>query len=229
MSTHRTKLVEAPPSVIDENFAREKTRDNFINEHLDTLYELAKECTSIIETGVESVISSWAFARGLRDNGKDTHYLTSIDVNYHPNIYNLRQACKAEGVTFTFRRGSDLDVVLPVSADMVFIDTFHVYEQLRRELERFCSVANKYIAMHDTEVDKVGGEVIRRRWNPFELAKESGYPLAGIMKGLGPALDEFLAVHKEWVIKKHYTHCNGLTVLERVGPTTVANNVIIQP
>ena len=76
--------------------------------------------------------------------------------------------------------------------------------------------ATKYIVLHDTEVDRVSGESIRCEWNTAEQAKTSGYPESEIRCGLGKALDEFLAEHTEWRIKVHYTHQNGLTVLERV-------------
>ena len=44
-----------------------------------------------------------------------------------------------------------LDLDGPV--DLLFIDTFHVYGQLKRELARFEGQVRRYIAMHDTEVD----------------------------------------------------------------------------
>jgi cephalosporin hydroxylase len=211
-------------SEIDNNFdIARKTVGNHINEHIDTLYWLTLECDTVIECGVETVISSWAFSKGLRDGnlrrkilGKGNGVLISIDLNYHPSIYNLRQACAAENVDFTFKRGSDLDVELPSTVDMVFIDTFHVYGQLWRELARFGKIAQKYIVMHDTVVDGKDGETIRRKWNPIDQMKETGYPLQEIMKGLWPAVEEFIAGHPEWRIKKHYTNCNGLTVLERI-------------
>lgn len=46
--------------------------------------------------------------------------------------------------------------------DMLFIDTFHVYGQLRRELARHHGSVSRYIVLHDTEVDKDPGEAVRR-------------------------------------------------------------------
>ena len=39
-----------------------------IYEHLPTLYNYAKECDSVFETGVRGCISSWAFLYGLINN-----------------------------------------------------------------------------------------------------------------------------------------------------------------
>ena len=43
-----------------------------INEHLPTLYRYAKECNTVFETGVRGCISSWAFTKGLLENGKES-------------------------------------------------------------------------------------------------------------------------------------------------------------
>ena len=41
-----------------------------IMEHLPTLYNYAKDCDSVFETGVRSCISSWAFVFGLLNEYK---------------------------------------------------------------------------------------------------------------------------------------------------------------
>jgi hypothetical protein len=43
-----------------------------------------------------------------------------------------------------------------------------------------------------------------------------GYPEEEIRRGLKDAIKEFLTEHIEWKVKKHFTHQNGLTILERV-------------
>lgn len=47
-----------------------------INEHLETLFNYACKCDSIIETGVRGCISSWAFVFGLlnNNNSKKNYY-----------------------------------------------------------------------------------------------------------------------------------------------------------
>jgi hypothetical protein len=98
---------------------------------------------------------------------------------------------------------------------MLFIDTWHVYGHLKRELAHWHAHVHKYILLHDTTIDEVHGESIRGRHDTAAESRESGYPEDEIRKGLGPAINEFLAAHPEWVIEKKYTHNNGLTVLAR--------------
>jgi len=186
-----------------------------INEHLRFLATLATECESVLECGVRSVVSTWAFIQGLLNNNKANKELVSCDLERSNNIYKIEEACKEHGVTFSFFQGNDL--TMPMRPfDMIFIDTWHIYGHLKRELELMHPYANKYIVMHDTEVDKIHGESIRCSFNIPQQVQESGYPEGEIRTGLGIALLEFLFDHPEWKIKIHFKHCNGLTVLERV-------------
>jgi hypothetical protein len=103
----------------------------------------------------------------------------------------------------------------PIETDMLFIDTWHVYAHLKRELAHWHGHVRKYIVMHDTTVDEVWGESLRMHMDIGRQAVESGYPEEEIRKGLGPAIAEFLEAHPEWMLEKKYTHNNGLTVLAR--------------
>jgi hypothetical protein len=55
-----------------------------------------------------------------------------------------------------------------VDTDLLFIDTWHVYGHLKRELAYWHSYAKKFIILHDTTVDEIYGETIRMRQNPVE-------------------------------------------------------------
>jgi hypothetical protein len=99
---------------------------------------------------------------------------------------------------------------------MTFIDTWHIYGQLKRELAKFSKITNKYIIMHDTTVDEWYGETIRSGWNAKQQSIETGIPEEEINKGLWPAVEEFLNENKEWILLERYTNNNGLTVLKRV-------------
>lgn len=210
-------LVQVPPeyAVLESQFLLGKTRQGDIHEHMDTLYAYATEVESIIECGVETAVSSWAFVKGLYDNGSAKKRMLSIDLNYHSNIAQVRNIATKLGIDYEFRRGSDLCVEVE-ETDLTFIDTWHIYGHLKRELERFAPLTRKYIIMHDTVVDGEAGETIRRNWNPLEQARESGYPVGDIIRGLKGAVTEFLANHQEWRQRDHFNNCNGLTILERV-------------
>jgi hypothetical protein len=100
--------------------------------------------------------------------------------------------------------------------ELLFIDTWHVYGHLKRELSRWNSHVSKYIIMHDTTVDEWLGESIRLSLNFEEQSVSTGIPVEEIIKGLWYAINEFLVQHPEWVLEKRYINNNGLTILRRV-------------
>ena len=156
-----------------------------INEHLPTLRDLAKECKHITEMGVRGIVSTWGFVDGLEKGGT----LLSIDQS-DPSMYGaetrvVKDACNDKGVNFTFRLADTLKIEIG-ETDLLFIDTLHHYEQLKKELELHSDKARKYIVLHDTV----------------------SFP--DLMK----AVDEFLE-EKVWRVKKHYKNNNGLLILER--------------
>ena len=111
---------------------------------------------------------------------------------------------------------NDLDLEIKENYDLTFIDTWHVYGQLKRELEKFSKVTNKYIIMHDTTIDGYKGETIRFKQSAEEQSKKTGIPVDEINKGLVPAITEFLESNKNWKIRESFTNNNGLTVLEKI-------------
>lgn len=184
-----------------------------INEHLPTLKKYAEECDHIIECGVARVCSSYAFAEALR--GRKNTKLIQYDTISHPTVDIFINQCKEEGINVTYNLESDITCNRE-QTDLLFIDTWHVYGQLKRELEYWNTYVNKYIIMHDTTVDEWHGEAIRQGMDAHMCSIETGIPIDEIMKGLWPAVDEFLSSHPEWVLHERYTNNNGLTVLKRV-------------
>jgi len=199
-------------SLVEINYNFKCNQKSDINEHLPTLCELARECDSVIELGVRGVVSSWAFAMGLPEGSR--MFMNDLEpCNATPLI---RAAKNEKNIDATFVKGSDLEIDLPEPADLVFIDTWHIYGQLKRELARYEPLAKKYIVMHDTTVDEWEGETIRLGWNAEEQSKQTGWPVEEITKGLWPAVDEFLRKNEgKWELKKRYFNNNGLTILER--------------
>lgn len=200
-------------SLVEINYNFKCNQKSDINEHLPTLCELARECDSVIELGVRGVVSSWAFAMGLPEGSR--MFMNDLEpCNATPLI---RAAKNEKNIDATFVKGSDLEIDLPEPADLVFIDTWHIYGQLKRELARYEPLAKKYIVMHDTTVDEWEGETIRLGWNAEEQSKQTGWPVEEITKGLWPAVDEFLRKNEgKWELKKRYFNNNGLTILKRV-------------
>lgn len=202
--------------VISENYQKQCQTYSDIFEHIPTLNKYASECETVVECGMRSVVSSWGFANGLLNNNSKNKQLISVDLDYSPNVEGLKQACKQSGINFIFVMADDTKINLE-PCDLLFIDTFHVYQHLKTELELHADKVKKYIIMHDTEVDKIYGECIRNNWDAVKISQETGYPVEGIVKGLQPAIDEFLDSHKdEWVVKEIFDNNNGLMILERI-------------
>ncbi len=183
-----------------------------INEHLPTLLEYTRKCNTVVECGVRDIVSSYAFGYGLLRNPNNKYYM--IDPYKSSQIDSFLNLCKNEGVNAQFIRMSDIECP-PIQTDLLFIDTWHVYGHLKRELAHWHSSVKTYIIMHDTTVDEWFGETIRCRMNASEQSKASGIPIEEITKGLWYAIDEFLKEHSEWTIEKRFTNNNGLTILKR--------------
>jgi len=181
-----------------------------INEHLPTLYKYATECESILECGVRGCVSSWAFLMA-KPKLLILNDLTECDVKYFMTIAKTRTNTHVKTMW-----QNDLTIMLKKPVDLVFIDTYHVYGQLRRELEKFAPDCKKYMILHDTEVDKIHGECIRNMWNAKQMAQFTGIPEEEHLKGLQFAVDEFLESHSDWVLHERFENNNGLTILKRI-------------
>ncbi len=187
-----------------------------IFEHLPTLCRYATECETILETGVRGCVSSWALTLGLLKNNKPIKKLYLNDI-VPCNIQSLLNVTDKLDINVYYLWKNNLDIQMTENVDMVFIDTWHVYGQLKRELAKFSKVTNKYIIMHDTTVDEIYGETIRCGWDARQQSIKSGIPIEEILCGLGKAIDEFLNTNKNWILLEKYTNNNGLTVLKRIG------------
>jgi hypothetical protein len=187
-----------------------------INEHLPTLFKYATECESIIELGVRGCISSWAFTYGLLNNNKKTKKLLLNDLT-ECNVVELLYKTQHQSLNLNIKYNwiNDLELDVNENVDLTFIDTWHVYGQLKRELAKFSKVTNKYMILHDTTVDEIYGETIRMNMNAQEQSKMSGFPVEEINCGLWKAVDEFLESNNEWKLHERFTNNNGLTILKK--------------
>ena len=189
-----------------------------IMEHLPTLYRYTKECDSVFETGVRGCISSWAFLYGLVDNNNPESnkrlFLNDIEVCDISEL--LSASSNFNNVKVSYEWKNNLLIDFNETYDITFIDTWHVYGQLKRELNKFSKITNKYIIMHDTTVDEIYGESIRGNQNVDYESQISCIPVHEITKGLGPAITEFLESNPYWYLKEKYTNNNGLTILARI-------------
>lgn len=199
---------------IEKKYQKLCRKKSDINEHLPTLYKYATECESILETGVRGCVSSWALIYGLLNNNSEQKRILLNDINPCP-ITSLLSATETLNIQLDYIWQNNLQIDLQENYDLIFIDTWHVYGQLKRELKKFSKIANKYIIMHDTTVDGIDGETIRLKMNAKKQSFDTGIPEDEILKGLLPAIDEFLAKNSLWHLKEKYTNNNGLIILEK--------------
>jgi hypothetical protein len=179
-----------------------------INEHLPTLYSYATRCETIFETGVRGVVSSWALAHGLLNNTSSKKYLLLNDI-MPCDVASLIESSRNTDLQIECEWKNNLDIQLKHRFDMMFIDTWHSYAQLKRELKKFAKQINKFIIMHDTTIYANRGEPL--------YVNNVTWPQEEITKGLWPAIEEFLHENSnEWSMLARYINNNGLTVLKRI-------------
>ena len=201
-----------PMNTISSTFTTLCRTPSDISEHLPTLAGYASICSHVTECGVRGAVSSYAFANAML--GRPDCTLVQVDTYRSTASDTFRLQCKQENVPVIFHEMSDLDCPLE-NTELLFIDTWHIYGQMKRELARWHPHVTKYIILHDTEVDKWMGETIRCNLDPERSSRETGIPVPEIMRGIWPAVLEFLEDHPEWTIHEHFKNCNGLTVLKR--------------
>ena len=197
-----------------------------IYEHLPTLYKYANECESILECGVRGVVSSWAFLYGLMNNNKENKKIILNDIT-ECNIQKILEYNNV-GVTIEYKWINDLHLKLDDNVDLTFIDTWHVYGQLKRELDHFSKVTNKYIIMHDTTIDEYTSEAIRANLSDdqiYQQSLQSGFAIEEIKKGLWPAIEEFLENNTDWSLHERFKNNNGLTILKKQTPSIVVGSL----
>jgi hypothetical protein len=202
-------------NAVQEKFIHLSNSPSDINEHLPTLSKYASECESVFETGVRGCISSWAFTNGLLNNNSSNKRLFMNDI-IPCDIQEILNVTRDLPIEMKYEWKNNLELNLSETFDLTFIDTWHIYGQLKRELAKFSTITNKYIIMHDTTVDEWLGETIRCGWNAEQQSIQSGFPVDEINKGLWPAVQEFLDSNPSWILHERFTNNNGLTILRRV-------------
>ena len=195
------------------NYLCEKKSD--INEHLPILYKYASNCESVLECGVRYCVSSWALIYGLLNNNKKNRKVILNDIN-KCNIDELLNVTNNIDIELSYEWISNLELNLNKNIDLVFIDTWHVYGQLKRELNKYGKITNKYIIMHDTTIDGENSESVRNKHDISEKMKIYNYTYEEVTIGLWKAIEEFLSENKDWILLERYTNNNGLTILKSI-------------
>lgn len=183
------KIAKESENILQVEYNRAKNTPSDINENVHILYDLAKECKTVVEMGVRTGVSTRAFLN------TDVN-LISFDVILNQNVQKLFDYAQQQGKNVQYIKADVLNIEID-DTDLLFIDTLHTYEQLKEELKLHGNKAQKYLAFHDTYT--------------FGLRGENGRD----KKGLMTAIVEFMIDNPHWKFKIHKTNNNGFTVLER--------------
>jgi hypothetical protein len=196
-----------PTLSLNQQFVQAVSKPSDINLLLPTIMYYASRCPHITEMGVRNVVSTWAL---LATKPKK---LISYDIHRQPEIDNVVQISKENNIDFTFIEADVLKVEIEMT-DLLFIDTLHIYEQLKQELKLHASKARRYMMFHDTVT--YGFKDEPTEWQTPEIMENYKQ---GEIQGLMPALMDFVREHEhEWDVVGTYPYSNGLTVLARKQP-----------
>ena len=200
-------------SILEQNYNRVCNKISDINEHLPTLKKYASECEHITEIGVRAINSTWGRLAGKPKK------LISYDIFFagppifpDADIASVFAAAREENIVYGFIQQSSLEANIEPT-DLLFLDTWHVYEQLSRELLYHSDKAKKYIILHDTTYFAHMGEYYEgcTNFSTFTPTFEG--------KGLWDAIEDFLSRNRNWELCERFTNNNGLTILKRKNGT----------
>lgn len=168
--------------------------DEELHYHLPVLKRWATGLSHLTEMGTRNVTSTWGLLAAKPKK------LVSIDWD-HPTFRIPEEALNQVGamakqadIVFEFVRGNTLDLEIEPT-DLLFIDTWHTYEQFLLELLLHSNQVRKYIVAHDTN--------------------EQCFP------GMSCAIEDFTNLNPHWKLVSYYENFPGTSVLERVAEGTV--------
>jgi hypothetical protein len=213
----RTSLsTDLPALNVIKQHSRRRTA---INEHLETLFveSLSLKPRLIVELGVAHGESTRALAQVAQLCGAT---LVSVDLNDCSRALDWEE--------WNFIQKDDLEFAWEFEAwcrerqinpviDVLFIDTSHYFDHTLKEIRAYFPFLADHakVFFHDTNLDTY----IYRKDGSLDLGWNND---RGVIRALEvhfnrrfPEKEEFVDFVTPWVIK-HYPHCSGLTVLEKL-------------
>ena len=164
-----------------------------INQLLPTLKKYSELCEHVTEMGVRWAVSTYALMIGKPKK------FVSYDIvpleDFRVSLDFLLLLAKNNNIDYSFIVADTLNVEID-ETDFLFIDTYHTYKQLKRELELHASKVKKFMGFHDTTTYGLVGE-------------DGDY-------GLWNAIEEFLTENKNWELCEKIEYNNGLTILKKI-------------
>jgi len=191
-----------------------------IADHLATIFSesLSVQPRLIVELGVRGGESRFVFEKVSK---LSQACLVSVDME------DCSRVC-GESPNWFFVRADDIDLgrnfgswcpqrSVEPKIDVLFIDTSHIYEHTVEEIREWFVHLNTRckVIFHDTNLGnftrRSDGTIVRS-WNNHRGV------IRAIEEYLGTKLNErrnFVTTVSGWTVR-HWAHCNGLTILERV-------------
>jgi hypothetical protein len=178
-----------------------------VQNHLGLMQALAGSVDHVTEFGVRSGVSTLAWLMG----GAKT--VVGYDLNV-AGLDELQEVCNGCGDSCSVRFvEGDTSKVKIDATDLLFIDSLHTGEHLRKELSLHHPKVSKYIVLHDTTACWDGLKQMGA-WHYDHLCRKNFNDVH--QEGLGAAIDEFMERNGgTWKLFGKKTNNNGLIVLER--------------
>lgn len=195
-----------------------------INKFIPILYIYALNCKNILQLGLKKYDVLWPLMKGLVDNrvlpilkNFSGRKIVSVELNEPSQILEIQKLAQILQVDHEFVSSQSLEYSPTEFYDMICIDTWHTYGQLKRELSKFSSLCKKFIIIHDIAIDGYNSEAVRLSQHESieKQAKDNNMKLTEVCTGLLPAVIEFLEKNKDFEIDSAYTDHGGLIILKR--------------
>jgi hypothetical protein len=187
------------PRAIDQLYIRQRRAPDAMAQHMDVIRDLAAECESCAEIGIRRGSSTIALLAGCPGT------VTSFDIERYPHHEAI---LKATDLGRWRPHYMPSETASAFDVDMMVIDGFHNYPQVKMELDLFADHVAKYLVFHDTISCGTVGDGIA---NP----KVHQAPHLSDKRGIRMAIDELMIRDPSWLIKAHYPNDSGLLILER--------------
>jgi hypothetical protein len=144
--------------MIQFKYMQAKQEKSDINEHVETLSRYGSQVRAITDVGVRTAVGTVGFLHGLLSNrinsANPEGESSTAGLSY--TMYDLQLALPpldiqclgfATGVDASFFRGNILEQEIQPT-DLLFIDTFHAYGQLKRELGLMARKTRQWVSTH---------------------------------------------------------------------------------
>jgi hypothetical protein len=150
-----------PAMTLDDLYHRAASTPSDINELVPILYKLGATVDHITEfgSGRGNSTSAFLFAK--------PRTLISYDMVRHDWVAGHEATAARAGIDFRFVNQDVRNLKEIEPTDLLFIDTWHVREQLEIELKH-AAMVRRFIVLHDTETFGVRGETAGHegQWQP---------------------------------------------------------------